>query len=81
VAYWVEHHGQTSEDLAASFVGSREYFNAGFKSYGEKAAWVRAAYLDILHRAANDDEVQRWLGVLPLVFRSVLSAALVVGRK
>src|SRR5439155_4281560 len=49
VAYWVEQfrsHGQTSEDLAAGFVGSREYFNAGLKGHGDRAAWIRAAYLD-----------------------------------
>jgi len=53
--------GQTSEDLSAGFVGSREYYNAGFKSYGVSDAWIRNAYLDVLHRAASADEVTYWL--------------------
>lgn len=67
VMYWVDqfrNHGQTSEDLAGGFVGSREYFDSGFKGHGDKTTWVKAAYLDILHRAAQDGEVTYWTGLM-----------------
>ena len=63
VAFWVDQfkqHGQTSEDLAGGFVGSFEYFNAGRKGYGDRTAWVRAAYLDILHRDQAEAIGLRW---------------------
>jgi len=55
-------NGLTSERFEAGFVGSREYItNHG----GPGAAWVKAMYDDLLHRAnPADQEVAGWVGAL-----------------
>lgn len=66
VNFWVGafSRGWTSEDLAAGFVGSWEYYNAGFKSYGIADAWIQSAYRDVLHRAAGADEMTYWRSLI-----------------
>jgi Tol biopolymer transport system component len=57
-------HGLTNEGMVAGFVGSPEYYNDPAKGAGDAATWVRRAYLDVLFRAASDDEVAGWLRFL-----------------
>jgi hypothetical protein len=65
VAYWVDRFlvlGQTSEELGAGFLASAEYFHAPGKGRGDKAHWIQAAYLDVLHRTASLEDVGYWVG-------------------
>ncbi len=57
-------NGSTNEDLVGGFVGSSEYFKASNKGNGNKATWVAAAFDDIYHRAATNDELSYWTGTL-----------------
>src|SRR5262249_50065065 len=60
---WVNafEHGYSNENVIAGFVGSPEYF----QRYGSAArAWLSQAYLDILHRQADDAAFASWLPLL-----------------
>jgi hypothetical protein len=63
VAAWVGGflNGLSNEDVIAGFVGSPEYFA---RHGGGGAAWLAAAYQDILGRSASEAEVQAWLPAL-----------------
>jgi hypothetical protein len=60
VASWVDqfiNHGMTTETMAASFVGSREFFNNPAKGSSTPSVWVDQAYRAILGRPASGVEI------------------------
>ena len=57
-------HGVTNETLIGGFVGSVEYFYNPSKGKGNEAAWISAAYGDVLHRPAAPSDIAYWTGVL-----------------
>ncbi len=62
--YWVDqfvNHGQTNENLAASFLGSDEFLD--HYAYSD-VLWVRQTYQRLLDRAPNSTETTNWLQVL-----------------
>jgi hypothetical protein len=52
--------GGTDELLAASLLGSSEYFSA--RANSNDSAWVQAVYNDVLQRSARTNEVTYWIG-------------------
>ncbi len=56
--------GLIDEALAASFVGSQEYFQAVPKGNSSVQTWVVSAYRDLLHRDPAPEEISAWVAVL-----------------
>ncbi len=64
VTTWVDqfvNHGMTTETMAASFVGSREFFNNTSKGASTFSIWIDRAYRAILGRPASAAEVSAQL--------------------
>ena len=66
VDLWVKNFlsGVTNEGMVALFVGSQEYYFNSQKGQGNKAAWIKQAYLDVLFRQAAQNEIVGWLQFL-----------------
>jgi streptogramin lyase len=54
----------SNEDVIAGFASSWEYYISARKGMGDNASWIRAAFLDILHRTPTADEVSQWMDYL-----------------
>jgi hypothetical protein len=60
--YWVSRFlaGARNEDVVGGFVGSAEYWSNLTKGQQNRQAWIRAAFQDILHRAATSNDLAFW---------------------
>jgi hypothetical protein len=54
-------HGVTSEQIAADFLGSQEYFQAHNASTGD---WLSSIYQNVLSRQPDQSGYQSWLTLL-----------------
>ena len=65
-AAWANYfiQGHENEELIAQFTSSPEYYYGPHKGRGNRAEWIRKAYVDILFRDPSVVEIDAWLGYL-----------------